>query len=786
MCAGLALLLALTSCRQLVDFEQQTPSAAPTSAGPPGGKIGVGYEIPVRFAMSAARTLSTADYDGDGRLEVLSADEPSLVGQAKFDLHYFDEAGAGAESRAFPWPTTLPIARDLDEDGRSDLVFSNFNVGLLPGRSDRKLLPATFRQFVFPNAELRVAEVRHDNVSGSLGLAFLTTWGGVRGIYVADEFTSQLQRVAELEAPIGQLTGPVTADIVEVSDSPCKELIVAFNGASSFRLLDLCQPGEGERAAEALWRAQPREQVVSLPEGLTIDAGGVLVADVDGDGHLDLLVSSGGQPYVTHGDGQQLETEVAPLGISLPESGGQRLPMPIAAGDLSGDGVADFVLRDQLIVSRPLLDGSGHDYFNSFQNINEPWGLARIADLNGNGLPDVIAAPAGGRRLTFLSGTGGLYQVPTTLSTKQPVQLLATGDFDGDLIGDIAVVEGDDDPGSSRQLTLSFGALRVTPPEPQLVAELEGGTQLASLAANGVDGVVVTSSLTFNGEPGSAMTAFFGDSHRLPLGSSVLTSFSSDGALQSDSALQLAVGTFGAGGRQEIIALGAEWWWLWTDGGTSKTPPLRLDGKLPDYATPLTSDGVTVRVSVAAEAADLDGDGQDESLWLMPRVPEGCQLLISTLDDAGVAMLLQGGFPFEEACLTPQLTVQDFDADGFPDIMVLIGGPETGPRRLQVLWNDGAGGFSIEDQSSVQIRDHDVRGFSAFAAGSRQISIVTDEGLYVVAATAQAPRSLGTPTRVGDFDEPSSVVVTDANGDGFADLAVADAAGLWLLKARPR
>jgi hypothetical protein len=38
--------------------------------------------------------------------------------------------------------------------------------------------------------------------------------------------------------------------------------------------------------------------------------------------------------------------------------------------------------------------------------------------------------------------------------------------------------------------------------------------------------------------------------------------------------------------------------------------------------------------------------------------------------------------------------------------------------------------------------------------------------------------------RVQDFNDASSVVITDPSGNGIEDIAVADAAGLWLVGAQ--
>lgn len=791
--AGLALLLASTSCRQIVDFEQQTPSEGPALPAYPGLQIGNGYEKRFQFDMNGATRLSTADYDGDGRLEVLSSEEP-VMGLAKFAVHYFDAAGEQAASRAFPWPTTLPVARDVDRDGRSDLTLSDGTVVLLPGRVDRAWFPAPLTTFVFPDQQLRVVGVQRPGMQSGGKAVFLGTLDGVSAAYVAlDVDGAPLSQIAELEAPVAELTcDPVAADVVEGKASPCRELMLAFLGASSFRVLDLCQIAENSFPESVAWRPSPLEQVVQLPDGVTLSAG-LLVADVDGDDHLDVIVGANGHPYVTHGDGERLEPVASPLALELPEYGldSSIVPMPLVAADINDDKLADFVVADLLAVSRPRPEG-GFDYTvpSAIRDHDSAWTRAQVVDLNGNGLPDLVMASAESG-LTFINGQPGDQQILKDLATKDPVTFMATGDFDGDFLEDLAVVEQRDDATSPQSLSVSFGSRELLPSNPHSVAQLAGTTQLTSLTSPRLDTIVAISDGTFRGEAGSAVTLFHSTPERLVVAAGLLSDVPGQGSLDPDQALELSVGQFRGQAASDAIILGADSWWLLADLGDRTQPPRPLQGErlpyFPDVDSP--DEGPEDAPQWAASAAaDLDRDGQDESIWLASPGMHACLLATYTLDVAAVTLLPKGSsVVFDEPCLTPQLSVQDFDGDGSPDIMALIGHPGTGPRQLRILWNDGTGGFSRYDRTLVPIGNNDVRGFSAFAAGSRQIALVTDEGLYVVAATAQSPRSLGTLTRIeADFNEPSSVVVTDANGDGFADLVVADAEGLSLVKARRR
>ncbi|HYQ14265.1 MAG TPA: VCBS repeat-containing protein, partial [Polyangiaceae bacterium] len=395
------------------------------------------FDPPINFSSDAAELVSSADFDGDGRSEVIGTEPLDQFRQGRFRLHYFDVDSKLVETRAFPRIATPPVARDVNHDGKSDLVFSNFRIGLVPGRADRQLIPASFTSYVIDGSDVRMVGVYGDIVDGSSPLAVVARLYGGDGIYTPDYVDRELKPRALLPAPLQQLVNPpIAANLVDGPDSPCSEVVVAYRGATSFSAYDLCTPGVPSAVAREIeWRDQALEQTVQVPVGLTIDAG-PLIADMNGDGHLDVVIGAGGHPYVAYGDGQQLAPVATNLhldvvikeelvGFDSPDLG-----MPLALGDFTGDGVADWITPELLFPSR-IVD-SRPQYLPSYQNRKQAWTMAEIADFDGNGLVDVVAAAAGSPGLTFFSGTGTKYENTFTLSTQGPVRLLTSGDFNGD------------------------------------------------------------------------------------------------------------------------------------------------------------------------------------------------------------------------------------------------------------------------------------------------------------------------------------------------------------------
>jgi hypothetical protein len=703
----------------------------------------------------------------------------------------------------FPRVTTPPLARDVTHDGKSDLVFSNFRVGLLPGNSARQLIPASFSSYVVANSAIRLVTARDDQVGGATPLVAITALDGVEGLYAPDLTNGGLLLRAELPRPLRDLVGaPISADLFPGRDSPCAEVIVAYRGASSFKVYDMCEVGsESSILTEVIWRDVPREQTVRLPDGLRIDAA-PLVADMNGDGHLDVLIGANQHPYLVPNDGQALAALATDLQIEFLGSDGPVLLtspdilMPLAVGDFSNDGVADLVTPELLFTSRVL--ASRAQYFPSYQNRGQAWTMAEIADLNGNGFKDVLAASAGSPGLSFFNGTGGRYEVQTTLPTQGPVSFLTTGDFDGDLVRDVAFLEG---PSSSntQSLAVAFGRRDSPPLQATHIANLSGVEQLGQFPEFGVDALFAASRTRASGVDFAKVTLFDGSPDRLPLAPYSLVTFSTNGLLQDSLALSVVVGSFSRPGSNDVLALGTQdlddnWsLWLLPNIGEAQEPPRQLQAEIPQGLRPVDF-AKAKTLGVVGVAADVDGDGIDESVWLASRGSEGCALLVYQIDAQQISATLRQRLDLAEPCPAPQLAAWDVDRDGANvdafnsgvDLLALTGDASAQPRRLSIFWNDRAGGFSSQDRSFVSdASGADVRAFSAFREFP-QVAFVTENKLYT-ARTLENARELNVVEAIAaEFRDLRSVVVTDPSGDGIEDLAVADAEGLWLIPAKLR
>ncbi len=186
------------------------------------------------------------------------------------------------------------------------------------------------------------------------------------------------------------------------------------------------------------------------------------VADVDGDGHDDLVFERFGDVGVVLGDG---------LGDFGPVIVSPAAPvLRLAVGDVDGDGVPDAVCSVDDAPQVAVLRGVGDGTFALLATL----GLAQatearrliLADVDGNGALDVIAHQLDTNRLNILLNAGGAFpDPPLQVITGNPTQALAAGDFDGDgnadlaytlgnLFGDVSVRLGNGDGSFGTQIGL--------------------------------------------------------------------------------------------------------------------------------------------------------------------------------------------------------------------------------------------------------------------------------------------------------------------------------------------
>jgi len=188
--------------------------------------------------------------------------------------------------------------------------------------------------------------------------------------------------------------------------------------------------------------------VASYSTGASTNPLRTAVADVNGDGKLDALVtnSTTNTLGVLLGDGTGKFT----LQANAPSTGAGGGPRAVAVADVNGDGKADALVANYQTTTLSVLLGNGSGGFTLQAamprlGVSNPTSLV-VADVNGDGKIDALATDSNGGALSVLlgNGSGGF-----TYQTNSP----ATG---GSIPYDVAVADVNGD-GKVDALVANYG-----------------------------------------------------------------------------------------------------------------------------------------------------------------------------------------------------------------------------------------------------------------------------------------------------------------------------------------
>ncbi len=562
-----------------------------------------------------ARSLMSADFDGDGRRDLLALGEPDLTGLASVRLVYFDDDAKVAQQTLLPSLLRSAWPRDLDGDGVEDLVGSVDlfrGVQVFKGSRERALSTVAYPSFNLPRGS-RMRMFAADVLSGdddpgdevvllgtyqvgNLSFTAIHENRDEPGHLLDPTGGDTVKAIAVLPAPIEQLsiTGVGAVRVCQTQLDPtcrCPWMYWSYQGSPDLQLLQLCRKkSDGTLDFNRVVKPGAGPVVPITKLTFPVPLTRVFVGDPNGDGLPDVIGTAPGSAFIAYGDGKgaffgaptltgpgQLET--LPLPNPLADMSVQDTEAElIAVGDLDNDANSDFVTSRGIFLRGSTGACPGKPLDKSCQglcpasekactvavNFGGLWTNAVIGDLNGNGAPDVLVGSSTSSGLTFFNGSGVGVFTQAILPTDAPTRHFKLGDFDGDYLQDVALAQiGNHDPSlgaTGDTVSILFGKASV-PARPVEIARFAKVAELErALLANGfvfdlADDLGVVSVSEDDKETSIAL--LFGSADRLPLAPLALNRVSPNPkeAIEQG-AMRAVVADLDGDGDRDVAALG--------------------------------------------------------------------------------------------------------------------------------------------------------------------------------------------------------------------------------------
>jgi hypothetical protein len=771
-----------------------------------------------------AHALSLGDVDGDGRADLLTlVGSPDAIWRSEPKVLFF--ASDGKKTRLFdpqnqiasPTWFELPALSDDQRPRQSIVAATSMGIAALAADASQEIaaVPYPF-QTLPPTWSYRMVRI--------YGLAGKRQREDVL-LYMSDESGGFLLSgdtgvvLGSLAHPAQDLAGePVAGNLNVSDDSPCDEIVFAFTNDSRVYAHEVCDAKGNLRSSDDAPRV-----IATLADGATVKTSPIL-ARIDSDDLLDLLVIDNlGSPYVAFGlgngsfvadpsDAANTVSQLWPVEIESAdcvETEPIASSYPLAIGDLNRDGKADWVLPRGIALTQMVsVVSTEKRVVISACAGNEPsgkvWSSATVADLNRDGLLDLVAGSSLFSGLDFFQGSGKDMMTHVGIPSDGPVRHIITGDYDGDGTADIAFVQRlaaeSTDPASTTtdSFAIAFGSPMAVPNEPVNVAQFPIVDQLLSanyLSNDNIEAIGVLSSELTPGN--SRLSVFFGNHGRHPLAALGLWEMTTNDGPIFNVPLASTVGRFLPSGTQSVLALGIE---------SSESLPLKCrlwfadsdsTGRLgsPTFGALLRSEAVPYRTAVdelavhfAVGRVDLDDlddavlltagpDDQQVSIWRVAvPFPDGADALTWLSSAPGTLT----------AFSSP--TLVDLDGDGRSDLVLLL--TVDGTQQAKLIWNN-AGSFDLALADTIQIPAETVRGLARRsdndAAG---LFVITDGGVYTLTADPARKTTLTdvyyTKDRSDRLPGGEAIAIGDMTGDGLADIVVSGGGRIRIYQQRPR
>jgi len=410
----------------------------------------------IRMAFEAgavAGSVAIADFNNDGRLDLTVGLARSLAvllgnGDGTFaTMTTYGTPGASSAER-------MLIVGDFNIDGHPDLVVGGGDryglnrIGVMLGNGDGSFGSSSDPEIGGIPTCAAVADLNADGASdvivGQTDEYMVVLLGGRDGplgsrlVYVGSEAHSVGIADFNVDGKLDFVTGSWGTSIFfgngdgTFGTSP---ILHGVGGASSVAAADLDADGHPDLVAGSVLLNNGDGTFTAVSAGT--GANPLAIADFDGDGRLDLATT--GSVQLGNGDG------TFGVNIGYP-AGGHR---SLVTADLNVDGTVDLVGTDywapQDASTVSVLLGNKDGTFTALPDLHIGAGAmsVAVADLNADDRPDLVVADYPSDSVIVLTGNGnGTFQPGVNYATADGPRTLAIADLNEDGQLDLAVACG--------------------------------------------------------------------------------------------------------------------------------------------------------------------------------------------------------------------------------------------------------------------------------------------------------------------------------------------------------
>jgi hypothetical protein len=351
----------------------------------------------------------------------------------------------------------------------------------------------------------------------------------------------------------------------------------------------------------------------------------------------------------------------------------------VVVTDIDGDGRADVVTLAQLSTSMSQRDGRLVVYRQTSTGMFAPpdtyvvgiypWKLA-VGDIDGDGLPDlVVTDPGGGAAWLLLqdSGNKGKFLSPQRIESGTNITEAAIADLNGDGAPDIAIA---DNLKGSNRIKLLY----------QNPAQRGAFLPAVDFMLPGTPGSLTAGDINSDGRADLFMWVYLASSGYTPNGELAISLQQSNGTIGSAALLApqtglnaglLAIADYDGDGRNDLFAFFTPF----SSGYNAKITVL-LQGSQPGtFSVPADTSLAGIRGIDGATIADLNGDGRPDAA-VVGFFPVGSPSTIQSrlnlfIQSGGGAFALAGVYDLPIAA--SRVAAGDIDGDGLNDLVILGG-----------------------------------------------------------------------------------------------------------------